>query len=141
MNRTSKVAVAVAAAVLGVSGLAACGNSSSPSSVSGSSSSTSTTASPSASASSGGSSPSTSKASIMIKDFKFTGTTDVAAGTKITIMNMDTQAHTVTADSGNAFDVKIDPGATVTLTAPSKPGTYAYHCRYHSNMHGTLKVS
>jgi plastocyanin len=141
MNRTGKVAVAVAATVLGVSGLAACGSSSSPSSSADRSSSTSTTAPPSTPASSGGSSPSASKASIMIMDFTFSGTTHVAAGTKITIMNMDTEAHTVTADSGNAFDVKIDPGATVTLTAPSKPGTYAYHCRYHANMHGTLRVS
>ena len=77
----------------------------------------------------------------MIMDFKFTGTTTVAAGTKITIMNMDSEAHSVTADAGNAFDVKIDPGATATLTAPSKPGTYAYQCRYHSNMHGSLKVT
>lgn len=88
----------------------------------------------------GGSTSSTSKDSIMIMDFKFSGTTEVAAGTKITIKNMDSEAHTVTADSGNAFDVKIGPGATATLTAPSRPGTYAYHCQFHSNMHGTLKV-
>ncbi|MDQ6752000.1 MAG: cupredoxin domain-containing protein [Actinomycetota bacterium] len=31
---------------------------------------------------------------------------------------MDAEAHTVTA----------------------KPGTYTYHCEYHSNVHGTLSV-
>ena len=77
----------------------------------------------------------------MIKDFKYSGATDVKAGAKVEIMNMDSQAHTVTADTGSAFDVKVDPGTTVTLTAPSKPGSYPYHCTFHSNMHGMLKVS
>jgi plastocyanin len=55
-------------------------------------------------------------------------------------MNMDGENHTVTADSGNAFDVKATAGTTVTFTAPSKPGTYPFHCTYHSNMHGVLVV-
>ncbi|MDQ6642128.1 MAG: cupredoxin domain-containing protein [Actinomycetota bacterium] len=78
---------------------------------------------------------------IMIKNFAFAGTSTVHPGTKIMIMNMDSEAHTVTADTGKAFDVKVDPGKSVMLTAPSKPGTYAYHCNFHSSMHGTLKVS
>jgi plastocyanin len=28
----------------------------------------------------------------------------------------------------------------VTFTAPNKPGTYPFHCTYHSNMHGVLVV-
>jgi plastocyanin len=64
----------------------------------------------------------------------------VSPGATVTVMNMDGEAHTVTADSGSAFDVKADPGASTTFTAPTKPGTYAFHCTYHSNMHGMLVV-
>lgn len=149
MNRITRIALAVATTALAATGLAACGSSSSSSSGSASptsagsaasASSSASAASPSAMASSSSGSTAAS-ATIMIKDFEYTGTTAVKAGSKVEIMNMDSQAHTVTADSGSAFDVKVDPGATVTLTAPSKPGSYAYHCTFHANMHGMLKVS
>lgn len=55
-------------------------------------------------------------------------------------MNMDGEAHTVTADTGSAFDDKATAGAVTTFTAPSKPGSYPFHCTYHSNMHGVLVV-
>jgi len=64
----------------------------------------------------------------------------VSPGATVTVMNMDGEAHTVTADTGSAFDVKAAPGASTTFTAPTKPGTYAFHCTYHSNMHGMLVV-
>ena len=147
MNRITRIALAVATTALAANGLAACGSSSSSGSASptsagsaASASSSASAASPSAMASSSSGSTAAS-ATIMIKDFEYTGTTAVKAGSKVEIMNMDSQAHTVTADSGSAFDVKVDPGATVTLTAPSKPGSYAYHCTFHANMHGMLKVS
>ncbi len=54
-------------------------------------------------------------------------------------MNMDTEAHTLTADDGS-FDAVVKAGTSITFTAPSKPGTYPYHCTYHANMHGTLNV-
>ena len=56
------------------------------------------------------------------------------------VQNSDSVAHTVTADSGDAFDVTIQGGATAHFTAPSKPGTYKFHCTFHSNMHGSLTV-
>ncbi|WP_259376023.1 cupredoxin domain-containing protein [Rhodococcus koreensis] len=31
-------------------------------------------------------------------------------------------------------------GETATLTVPPAPGTYPFHCTYHSNMHGDLTV-
>ena len=77
----------------------------------------------------------------MIKDYKYSGPASVAPGTKITITNADSEAHTVTADKAGAFDVNVAPGKTAELTAPSKAGVYPFHCTYHSNMHGTLKVS
>ncbi|MGI8612722.1 MAG: cupredoxin domain-containing protein [Nocardioidaceae bacterium] len=39
------------------------------------------------------------------------------------------------------FDVNVTAGGgTATFTAPTKPGSYPYHCTYHSSMHGTLVV-
>lgn len=81
------------------------------------------------------------KVEIMIKDFAFSATDPIAPGTTITVTNADTEAHTVTSDDGTSFDVTIAPGATETFTAPSEAGDYAYHCTYHSNMHGALTVS
>ncbi|GAB3078054.1 hypothetical protein GCM10027080_25820 [Pedococcus soli] len=63
----------------------------------------------------------------------------MAPGTKITIKNDDSQAHTVTSKDGG-FDVKVDPKGTATMTAPSKPGTYKITCTFHSNMSGMLVV-
>ncbi len=76
---------------------------------------------------------------IHIKDFAFQGPDAVAAGSTVSVMNMDAEAHTVTADDGT-FNVVAKPGETATFTAPAKPGSYKYHCTYHSNMHGTLTV-
>ena len=66
----------------------------------------------------------------------------VPAGATVTVKNDDNSSqHTVTADTGNAFNVTVDPGKTVTFTAPSKPGTYKFHCNIHPFMHGTLTVT
>lgn len=77
---------------------------------------------------------------ITIKNFKYTSPASVAPGTKITVTNEDQTAHTVTADSGKAFDDMADPGSNSTFTAPAKAGTYQFHCNFHANMHGTLVV-
>ncbi|WP_460993175.1 cupredoxin domain-containing protein [Sinomonas soli] len=63
----------------------------------------------------------------------------VSPGATVRVMNMDAQAHTVTADGG-AFKVTAPAGSSVTFTAPATPGTYHYHCEYHADMHGTLTV-
>ncbi len=86
-----------------------------------------------------GTAPATAGA-ITIKDFAYQGPGTVAPGAKITVTNQDSEAHTVTADSGNAFNVTIAAGATATFTAPSSPGSYAFHCNFHGNMHGSLTV-
>ncbi|MFC0458496.1 cupredoxin domain-containing protein, partial [Arthrobacter liuii] len=86
-------------------------------------------------AATGGSTEST----IHIKSFAYSGAGTVPAGSTVTVMNMDNQAHTVTADDGS-FDAVVKAGTSITFTAPAKPGTYTYHCTYHSNMHGTLTV-
>ena len=79
------------------------------------------------------------EATIHIKSFAYTGPDSVPAGETVTVMNMDSEAHTVTADDGS-FEAVVKAGTSTTFTAPAKPGTYSYHCTYHSNMHGTLTV-
>jgi plastocyanin len=87
--------------------------------------------------SSGGSGGSGS-AQITVQDFQFT-TKPVTAGAKVTVHNNGPSTHSVTADAGG-FDVTINSGADATFTAPSKAGTYKFHCKFHSQMHGTLTV-
>jgi plastocyanin len=67
----------------------------------------------------------------------------VTPGAKVTVTNTDTTAHTLTATgTPPAFSTgDIAPGKTVTFTAPSKPGSYAYICQIHQYMQGTLTVS
>jgi plastocyanin len=88
------------------------------------------------------SSPMSSSADVVIhiSQFAYTTPTPVAPGARVTVMNMDGERHTVTADSGTAFDTSVDAGGSSTFTAPTKPGSYPFHCTFHSNMHGTLVV-
>jgi plastocyanin len=65
----------------------------------------------------------------------------VAPGAKVTVTNKDSVEHTVTADSAGGFDVDVPAGATVTFTAPTTPGSFAYHCTIHPFMHGKLVVA
>jgi plastocyanin len=82
----------------------------------------------------------TGGATVTIENFAYSGPASVAPGAEVTVSNQDSEAHTLTADGAGGFDVKIAPGASATFRAPSKPGSYPYHCTYHSNMHGTLTV-
>lgn len=101
-------------------------------------------ASTSASGTATGSSPTAGTAAattITIKDFAYGDPLTVAPGVTVSITNMDTAAHTVTADEGSAFDAEVKGGGgTATFTAPSAPGSYPYHCTFHPGMHGTLIV-
>ena len=76
---------------------------------------------------------------ITIKNFQFT-TSPVKAGSTVTVKNNDGIEHTVTADTTGGFNVSIQGGKTATFTAPSKAGTYKFHCNIHSQMHATLTV-
>lgn len=82
----------------------------------------------------------TAAATITIKDFAYGDPLTVAPGAAVTVTNMDTAAHTVTADAGSAFDVEAKGGGTGTFTAPTKPGSYPFHCTFHPGMHGVLIV-
>ena len=64
-------------------------------------------------------------------------------GDTVTWNNADAFAHTVTSDSGApaSFDSgNLDASGTFTFTF-STAGTYAYHCKIHASMHGTVTVS
>jgi plastocyanin len=96
-----------------------------------------------AACSSSGSKASSNKSgasTIAIANFKFSDIS-VPAGSTVTVSNNDTTNHTVTADDGKSFDVAVDQGKTATFTAPSAAGTYKFHCKIHSTMHGTLTVT
>ncbi|MFN8032585.1 MAG: cupredoxin domain-containing protein [Mycobacterium sp.] len=77
---------------------------------------------------------------ITISDMQFGPALTVAPGATVTVVNSDGAEHTVTADSGNAFNAEVDGKGTTTFTAPTRPGTYAFHCNYHPMMHGQLIV-
>jgi plastocyanin len=79
-------------------------------------------------------------AAITIKGFRYVVPASVAPGAMVTVTNGDSENHTLTADTTGGFDVKAAAGAPVTFAAPSKPGSYHFHCTYHANMHGVLIV-
>lgn len=88
------------------------------------------------------SSPAVGGTRITIKDFTF-GPADltVRPGAKVTVVNEDSTAHTVTATGAKPFDTgTIGPGRTATFTAPSKTGGYPYFCTIHPSMKGSLTV-
>jgi len=77
-----------------------------------------------------------------MQNLAFTPSTVAAkAGATVTITNKDQVTHTVTSDDGTSFNVTVQGGKTATITAPSKAGTYKFHCNIHSSMHGTLTVT
>ncbi|MGX7678969.1 cupredoxin domain-containing protein [Jatrophihabitans sp. DSM 45814] len=142
-------ALCVAAFAISTAALAACSSSTDTTAKTGGSAASSPMSMPMSTVASG-STPSSmassmagaaqSAAMIHISSFKYTTPTSVSPGATVSVMNMDGENHTVTADSGNAFDAKADAGATVTFKAPMTPGSYPFHCTYHANMHGVLVV-
>ncbi|WNZ09665.1 cupredoxin domain-containing protein [Streptomyces sp. 11x1] len=80
---------------------------------------------------------------IVIENFTFSpAKLQVRPGTKVTVVNKDSAAHTVTATEDKVFDTgNIAGGATVTFTAPSTPGRYSFLCTLHPYMKGTLTVT
>ena len=112
--------------------------------VTGCSSGTTTTSapaeSPSAASTAAPSATATAGPKITIAGMKFSAPLTVTPGATVTVVNNDGPEHSVTADEGKAFNVDVDGNGTATFTAPTQPGTYAYHCTYHPSMHGQLIV-
>lgn len=132
-----------AALLLGVVAIEGCGGGgSSTAPIGGESMSPSMSMTPSASSrgSASSASPPATAIVVRIRDFSYTTPASVRPGSKVTVMNADSVAHTLTSDQGSLFNVNVAPGQSATLLAPSTPGAYGFHCIYHGNMHGTLVV-
>lgn len=80
-------------------------------------------------------------ASLGVKDFQFDPTTvTVASGeTTITVTNTGSAEHSFTMDDGSA-SVDVPPGESKTVVL-NIAADATFHCKYHSQMTGTLKVS
>ncbi|MFF4894844.1 cupredoxin domain-containing protein [Streptomyces sp. NPDC001068] len=81
-------------------------------------------------------------ARIVIEDFGFSpDPLKVTAGAVVTVVNKDTDPHTVTASGSASFDTgRIAPGGTTRFTAPRTHGGHPYRCDFHQFMSGTLTV-
>jgi plastocyanin len=77
---------------------------------------------------------------ITIAGFAFTGATEVAVGTTVTVVNEDGSDHTWTADDGTFSSGNLAPGDSFEFTF-DEPGTYTYACRIHPTMTGTITVT
>jgi len=79
---------------------------------------------------------------VAIENFAFAPPSlSVVTGTTVTWTNTDDVQHTVSSDDGHTFDSSaFGQGQTFQFTAGA-PGTYAYTCRIHPFMHGTLTVT
>ena len=98
------------------------------------------TATSGATATSENSPTATAGATITIENMAFGEPLTVAPGAEIALVNNDSVEHSVTSDAAGAFDVDVEGKEKRTLTAPSQPGEYPFHCTYHPNMKGTLIV-
>ncbi len=81
------------------------------------------------------------KAAVTIKDFEYgPAKTTVAKGATVRWTNVDEANHTVTFDSGAKTTLGNQATGSKKSMRFTKAGTYAYHCDYHPNMHGTVVV-
>ena len=78
---------------------------------------------------------------ITIHDFAFGTSITVNAGATVTVKNSDITTHTLAADDGGFDTGNVFAGKATTFVAPTKPGTYKFHCNIHANMHGVLDVA
>jgi plastocyanin len=132
INRSARTLVVGGA--IAVVALAGCGSSSTKA--------TSTAASPSMSMSmSSGGGAAVVGTTITIKSYDFGQPLMVKPGQMISVVNDDSVPHTVTADAGGGFNVRVGGSGNGTFTAPATAGTYAFHCSIHPDMHGSLVVA
>jgi plastocyanin len=90
---------------------------------------------------SGAASTSTASAAnvVVVQNYKFPPIT-TTTGTNLTFENRDDEVHTVTANDGSFKIGPFNNKTPTVLVAPSKAGTYPFHCEIHPTMHGSLVV-
>jgi plastocyanin len=80
-------------------------------------------------------------ASVGIANFAFApASLSVRLGTRVTFTNRDGATHTVTADNGlfNSGNLASNQSYSFTFMGA---GSFAYHCRIHPYMTGTITVT
>ena len=84
----------------------------------------------------------TGPVAVSIRDFAFApAAVTVRVGTVVTWTNADTDAHTVrTIATATLKSGVLDTNGTYTYTFTT-PGTYAYHCSIHPEMHAAITVT
>ncbi|MFY9664939.1 MAG: cupredoxin family copper-binding protein [Candidatus Cybelea sp.] len=81
-----------------------------------------------------------SVATVHIKDFKYSpAALTVRVGDRVTFINSDDEAHTVTADDKSFDSEGLDTAGTWQHVF-TKPGTYHYFCELHPYMKATIVV-
>lgn len=63
----------------------------------------------------------------------------IEEGGKVIWVNRDSAPHTATADDGS-FDTGTIETDKLKSESFKQPGTYAYHCEIHPDMHGSIEV-
>jgi plastocyanin len=85
--------------------------------------------------------PSSTAATVEIKSFAFSpATLEISTGTTVTWKNSDAVPHTATGNGGEFDTGTIQSGGEGSHLF-DKPGTYAYHCSFHSSMTATITVN
>ena len=88
----------------------------------------------------GGAPPPPTAAQVKMAGKRFTpATLTVNAGTAVTFLNDDGRDHTATANDHSFDSGVLNTGDTFVKTF-STPGTFAYICVIHPDMHGTIAV-
>ncbi|MCU1485848.1 MAG: blue (type 1) copper domain protein [Actinomycetia bacterium] len=139
---TKRLVAVLAAMLLLVVGLTACGSDSKDDGAKASSAGSTAGGEAGEYGGSSGSSDSgaASGTAVSIKDFAFSPSTlKVKAGDEVTISNDDGTEHTFTLDDKSFDSGHIGAGKSVTHTFDSA-GSYSYHCEIHSTMKGTVEV-
>ncbi len=77
---------------------------------------------------------------VTIKNFAFhPAKLTVTKGTKLEVTNADGAAHTLSARNDSFSSPILEPGKRATITL-GKAGTFAFYCKIHANMTGTVVV-
>lgn len=77
---------------------------------------------------------------VEIEDFAYNpDPVTIEEGGKVIWLNKDSVAHTATAEDGSFDTGTIEEGKLKSETF-KEPGTYAYVCSIHPQMHGTIEV-